>query len=76
MTLCLEVCEAALKGVNSDYEAKRLRDIALRLPVVRSLPSGTFNAWLRARGRLAGQHKVLRLSNDRKYIEENLSLRS
>ena len=66
--------DAALKGVNSDYEAKRHRDIALRMPVVRSLPSGSFNAWLRSKGRLGGQHKVPRLSNDRRYIEEILSL--
>ena len=66
--------DSALKGVNSDYEAKRHRDIALRMPVVRSLPPGSFNAWLRSKGRLGGQHKVPRLSNDRRYIEEILSL--
>jgi hypothetical protein len=66
--------DLALKGVNSDYEAKRHRDIALRMPVVRSLPPGSFNAWLRSKGRLGGQHKVPRLSNDRRYIEEILSL--
>jgi hypothetical protein len=62
--------DLALKGLNSDYEAKRHKDIALRMPVVRSLPRGTFNEWLKSKNKLGGQHKVPRLSNDRKYIEE------
>lgn len=60
----------ALKSVNSDYEAKRHKDIALRLPIVRALNKGVFTEWLRSKGKLGGQHKVPRLSNDRKYIEE------
>ena len=66
--------DSALKSLNSDYDAKRHRDIALRMPLVRSVPSGTFNRWLGSKGRLGGQHKVPRLSNDRKYIEEIQSL--
>lgn len=62
--------DAALKSVNSDYEAKRHKDIALRLPVVHSLPKGIFAKWLKTKGKLGGQHKVPRLSNERKYIEE------
>lgn len=65
--------DAALKTVNSDYEAKRYKDIALRLPVVRVLSSGTFSKWLKGKGKLGGQHKVPRLSNDRNYIEDILS---
>jgi GH3 auxin-responsive promoter len=64
----------ALKDVNSDYEAKRHKDIALRLPVVHVLPVGTFNEWLKSKGKLGGQHKVPRLSNDRIILEEVLSL--
>ena len=64
----------ALKNVNSDYEAKRHKDIALHMPVVRSLKKGIFNEWLRTKGKLGGQHKVPRLSNDRKNIEEILGL--
>jgi hypothetical protein len=64
----------ALKNINSDYEAKRHKDIALRMPVVHSLPQGMFEKWLRSKGKLGGQHKVPRLSNDRKYIEEILAL--
>jgi hypothetical protein len=66
--------DSALKSVNSDYEAKRYKDIALRIPVVRSLSKGVFTTWLKSKGKLGGQHKVPRLSNDRKYIEEILAL--
>ncbi len=64
----------ALKSINSDYEAKRHKDIALGLPVVHSLKKGSFNLWLQSKGKLGGQHKVPRLSNDRKYIEDILAL--
>lgn len=64
----------ALKNVNSDYEAKRHKNIALRMPVVHSLKKGVFNNWLKQKGKLGGQHKVPRLSNDRRYVEEILSL--
>ncbi len=66
--------DAALKNVNSDYEAKRHKDIALRLPVVHKLKQGIFEEWLRSKGKLGGQHKVPRLCNDRKYLEEMLAL--
>ena len=64
----------ALKDVNSDYEAKRHKDIALRLPVMQVLPKGTFNQWLKSKGKLGGQHKVPRLSNERTIVEEILSM--
>lgn len=60
----------ALKNLNSDYEAKRHKDIALKMPVVRPLKKGVFEEWLKSKGKLGGQHKVPRLSNDRKYIDE------
>jgi hypothetical protein len=64
----------ALKNINSDYEAKRHKNIALRKPIVRTLPRNLFNEWLRRKGKLGGQHKVPRLSNDRKYIDEILAM--
>ena len=64
----------ALKSLNSDYEAKRHKDIALRLPIVHYVRQGLFNQWLKQKGKLGGQHKVPRLSNDRTYIEELLLL--
>ncbi|MBL7698418.1 MAG: GH3 auxin-responsive promoter family protein [Chitinophagaceae bacterium] len=64
--------DTALKSLNSDYEAKRHKNIALRMPVVRKLKKGSFNNWLKSRGKLGGQHKVPRLSNERIFIEEIL----
>lgn len=66
--------DKALQSINSDYEAKRHKSIALRMPVVHALEKGTFANWLRHRGKLGGQHKVPRLSNERKYLEEILAL--
>jgi len=62
----------ALQAVNSDYEAKRYKDIALRMPIVHVMPKGGFNQWLKNKGKLGGQHKVPRLSNERNYLEEML----
>ena len=62
--------DLALKNINSDYEAKRHKDIALRMPLVKAVPPQTFNNWLSWKGKLGGQHKVPRLSNDRVLIEE------
>ncbi|MDR2955947.1 MAG: GH3 auxin-responsive promoter family protein [Prevotella sp.] len=58
-----------LKKVNSDYEAKRSYNLSLGIPVVKSLPRGTFNEWLKSIGKLGGQNKVPRLSNNRDYID-------
>jgi len=64
--------DEALKSINSDYESKRHKDIALRSPVVHVMKKGTFNEWLRSKGKLGGQHKVPRLSNERKIVDEIL----
>lgn len=74
MTVFTNELDAALKSINSDYEAKRHKSIALGLPVIHSLRKGAFTEWLRQRGKLGGQHKVPRLSNERKYLEEILQL--
>ncbi len=66
--------DTALKSLNSDYEAKRYKDIALRLPIVHAMRPGIFTEWLKQKNKLGGQHKVPRLSNDRKYIDEILSI--
>ena len=64
------ILDGALKNVNSDYEAKRYKNIALRLPIVHAVPKGTFTKWLSSKGKLGGQHKVPRLSNERVMLEE------
>jgi hypothetical protein len=66
--------DEALKSLNSDYEAKRYKDMALRLPIVHSLERNIFDKWLKIKGKLGGQHKVPRLSNERKMVEEILSM--
>jgi hypothetical protein len=70
----METLDNALKSLNSDYEAKRFHDMVLQPPVVRVLPPSTFYSWLKLKGKLGGQHKVPRLSNNRAYAEEILQL--
>lgn len=71
-----EKLDQKLREINSDYDAKRKKDMALGLPEVKSMKTGTFDAWLSSKGKLGGQHKVPRLSNDRKIIEEIYALTS
>jgi hypothetical protein len=70
LILFTKILDETLKSVNSDYEAKRYKDLNLITPVVRSVPKGTFNKWLKAKNKLGGQNKVPRLSNSREYIED------
>ncbi|MDF1573663.1 MAG: GH3 auxin-responsive promoter family protein [Bacteroidales bacterium] len=65
-----EGLDRTLKSVNSDYEAKRYKDLTLMLPKVVSLQPGTFYKWMQKRGKLGGQNKIPRLANDRKYLDE------
>jgi hypothetical protein len=62
--------DEALKSINSDYEAKRHKDLNLTMPIVTSAPKGSFNKWLSSKNKLGGQNKVPRLSNSREYIDE------
>lgn len=66
--------DAELKKVNSDYEAKRSKNITLREPQITVARAGLFNDWLASKGKLGGQHKVPRLMNDRTLIDEILAL--
>lgn len=64
-----------LQKINADYEAKRYKGIALSSPVIEVLPKGTFNRWLKSKGKLGAQHKVPRLSNNRAFVEEILLIK-
>jgi hypothetical protein len=64
----------ALCSVNSDYEAKRYKNITLRFPIIHKAKQGLFFEWMKEKGKLGGQNKVPRLSNSRKYIEELLKI--
>lgn len=68
------ILDNALREVNSDYDAKRYKDIALEAPVIHSVPEGTFYNWMKKRGKLGGQHKVPRLANDRIYVEDIMNM--
>ena len=61
-----------LKTLNGDYAAKRMGDLVLGPPQVHVVPSGTFDAWMKAKGRLGGQHKVPRLSMEATFVKELL----
>jgi len=69
-----EVLDNALKSINSDYEAKRYQNMVLHLPIIKIAPEGTFYNWMKLKGKLGGQHKVPRLANDRRYIDEILKM--
>ena len=70
-----EILDKNLQKVNSDYEAKRYKDIFLDRLELTLAPAGTFNSWLRQKkGKLGGQIKIPRLSNDRKYYEQLINI--
>lgn len=63
-----------LQTLNSDYEAKRHKNMALQAPIVHEGRQGLFHDWLKSKGKLGGQHKIPRLANDRVFIEELLRM--
>ena len=74
LTLFADLLDKRLQEINSDYEAKRYKDITLQhLEIVEARPN-LFNDWLKMKGKLGGQHKVPRLSNSRDTMEQLLHL--
>lgn len=69
-----EMLDNALKSCNSDYEAKRYNNMTLAMPKVHQARTNLFYDWMKEKGKLGGQHKVPRLSNERNFIEELLKL--
>lgn len=67
-----ELFDQALQDINSDYEAKRYKDLVLQPPVIHIANENTFYLWLKEKGKLGGQNKVPRMANDRKIFEEIL----
>ncbi|MCR4602424.1 MAG: GH3 auxin-responsive promoter family protein [Prevotella sp.] len=74
MQLFARLLDARLQELNSDYEAKRYKDITLQHLEIIPARKGLFNDWLKMKGKLGGQHKVPRLSNSREHIDELLQL--
>ena len=68
-----DLLDENLRAINSDYAAKRQFDLAMERLQLRILPRGSFNRWLKQKGKLGGQHKVPRLANDRQHVEEILA---
>ena len=69
-----EALDKALQRQNSDYEAKRAKDITLQRLELIPARRGLFTEWLARQGKLGGQHKVPRLNNSRRHIEELLAM--
>ena len=69
-----EILDRTLQEINSDYEAKRYKDLTLQPLELITAREGLFEDWLRSRGKLGGQHKVPRLCNDRRIMDEILAL--
>ena len=67
-----DVLDTTLQSVNSDYEAKRYKNLTLTRPLVKVVPAGTFYRWFKERDKLGGQNKMPRLSNNREYVESVL----
>lgn len=70
--LFAESLDKHLREVNSDYDAKRSHSLFLDPPLVNTVPDGTFDRWLSTvgSGKLGGQRKIPRLSNDRKIVND------
>ncbi|MCE2712415.1 MAG: GH3 auxin-responsive promoter family protein [Cryomorphaceae bacterium] len=67
------VLDEKLRELNSDYDAKRYQNFVLEAPIIHILNPGSFDSWLKSKGKLGGQNKIVRLSNDRNYVEQFLS---
>ena len=66
--------DKTLQSLNSDYEAKRYKNITLDTPDIIKVRSGLFYDWMKQKNKLGGQNKVPRLANNREYIDEMLKL--
>ena len=69
-----EILDNSLKAINSDYEAKRYKNMTLMPPKIHKAKKDLFYKWLKQKNKLGGQHKVPRLSNSRRFVEELLQL--
>lgn len=70
----IQLFDGALKTINSDYEAKRHKNLSLEMPHVVVAKPGLFMQWMKMRGKVGGQNKIPRLSNDRQYLDPLIAL--
>ncbi|MDH3697530.1 MAG: GH3 auxin-responsive promoter family protein [Flavobacteriaceae bacterium] len=69
-----QLLDKNLKSLNSDYEAKRYKNMTLNIPIVHVAQEDLFYNWLKSKNKLGGQHKIPRLSNSRDYVDELLQM--
>jgi len=69
-----ELLDQTLQTINSDYEAKRSKNITLQPLEIIVARKDLFHDWLKEKGKLGGQHKIPRLSNTREYLEQMLEM--
>lgn len=69
-----KILDEELQQLNSDYEAKRHKNLTLNQLELIVARKDLFMDWLKKRGKLGGQNKVPRLSNSRQYIEPLLEI--
>jgi hypothetical protein len=70
----IDILDTTLQKINTDYEAKRYKNLVLARPIVHCVSQGLFYRWLKKQGKLGEQHKVPRLANDRRYLDDILSM--
>ena len=69
-----QLLDQHLQQLNSDYEAKRYKNITLQHLEIVQAKKGLFEQWMKMRGKLGGQNKVPRLSNSREHIDVLLQM--
>lgn len=65
-----QLLDENLREINSDYDAKRYKNMILDKPKIHQIPKGTFDRWLKSKDKLGGQNKIPRLLNERTIINE------
>ncbi|SHI77337.1 GH3 auxin-responsive promoter family protein [Flavobacterium terrae] len=71
-----ELLDQNIQSLNSDYEAKRYNNMTLNPLTINIARENLFYDWLKNQDKLGGQHKIPRLSNNRDYLEQLLSLQN
>ena len=69
-----KVLDKELCNINSYYFDERDDNKVLGEPKVHCVKQGTFYEWMKFKNKLGGQHKVPKVSNERKNIDEILDI--
>ncbi|MEP7195078.1 MAG: GH3 auxin-responsive promoter family protein [Saprospiraceae bacterium] len=68
-----EFLDKTIQSLNSDYEAKRFKNLALERLRLHIAKQDCFSEWMKATNRIGTQKKVPRLANHRSYLDEILA---